>query len=233
MLMVKKSLADTWLLFKENVVSISLIILPIAAPAAIGDAIIQNLLTTDSSHFQNLLVSSFISMLVYPVFTVAVIFYIAAIVSGEKIGTSTLWRLGVKFWLPYTILSVLFGLPVMAGFMLLIIPGILLWIRWAFASFDLILNRSKPFEALKNSWAATKSYFGVLLKGYLILIVIVYCPYALLGELMEHSLGKTSISFQIFDVAFGLVYEVFSVMFTIFTFHIYLQYRAQNQVRDA
>lgn len=230
--MVKKSLTDTWLLFKENVVPISLIILPIATPAAIGDVIIQSQLTTDSSHFQNLLVSAFISMLVYPVYTVAVIFYIAAIVSGEKIGTSTLWRLGVKFWFPYTILSVLFGLSVMAGFMLLVVPGILLWCRWAFASFDLILNRSKPYDALRNSWAATKSYVAALLKGYLILIVIVFCPYVLLCELMEHSLGNTSISFQVFDVAFGLVYEVFSVMFTIFTFHIYIQYRAQNQVRD-
>lgn len=230
--MVKKTLADTWSLFKDNVVPISLIVLPIAIPTTIFEVIFQNLFATDGSHFQNQLVPSLISTLVYPIYAVAVIFYIAAVVSGEKIGTSTLWRLGIKFWLPYTILSILFGLSVMAGFILLIVPGIILLIRWSFASFDLLLNQSKPYEALRNSWTATKSYVGMLLKGYLTLIVILYCPNVLLTRIMEFWLGKASISFQVFDTTLNLVYEVLSVMFTIFTFYIYGLYRAQNQVHD-
>jgi hypothetical protein len=230
--MVKKSLADTWSLFKGNVIPISLIVLPIAVPAAIIEVIIQNLFTTDSSHFQNQLVPLLINMLVYPIYQVATIFFIAAVVSGEKIGISTLWRLGVKFWLPYTILSILFGLSAVVGFLLLIVPGVILLIRWSFASFDLVLNQSKPYEALRCSWMATKSYLGVLLKGYLTLIVILYCPNVLLSQIMEFWLGKTSISFQVFDTTLNLVYEVLSVMFTIFSFYIYSLYRAQNQVRD-
>jgi hypothetical protein len=230
-LMVKKSLTDTWSLFKENVIPISLIVLPIAVPAAILETIIQNLIATDS-HTQSLLVLLLINMLVYPIYHVATIFFIAAVVSGEKIGTSTLWRLGIRFWLPYTIMSVLFGLSAMAGFILLIVPGVILLLRWSFASFDLVLNQRKPYEALKNSWMATKNYVGPLLKGYLTLIVILYCPNILLSVIVEFWLGSTSISFQIFNTTLSLFYEVLSVMFTIYTFHIYSLYRTQNQDRD-
>lgn len=231
-LMVKKSLADTWSLFKENIVPLSLIVLPIAISTMIVETIIQNLFVTDSSHIPNQLIPALLGLLVNPIYSVAVIFYIASIVSGEKIDTITLWRLGIKFWLPYTILSILFGLSVTVGFILLIVPGMILSARWSFASFDLLLSQSNPREALRNSWAATKSYVGVLLKGYVILIVILYGPNMLLTKLMQGSLGKTSISFQAFDSALNLVYTVLDVMFTIFAFRIYSLYRAQNPVLD-
>lgn len=230
--MVKQALADTWSLFIENVVPISLIVLPIAIPTMIIGAIVQNLFVIDNSHIPNQLIPTLVAILLNPIYSVAVIFYIASIVSGEKIDTVTLWRLGIKFWLPYVILSILFGLSVTVGFMLLIVPGMILWIRWSFASFDLLLNQSKPREALRNSWTATKRYTGALLKGYSILIVILYGPNMLLTKLMQGSLGKTSISFQVFDSALDLVYIVLDVMFTIFAFRIYSLHRAQNPVLD-
>lgn len=230
--MVKKSLSNTWTLFKENIVPISIIVLSITIPAAIFEEVIQNLFATNSSDIRNILIPFLIDMAVYPIYSVAIIFFIAAVVSGENIGTSTLLKLGIRFWLPYTILSVLFGLAVIAGFILLIVPGVILLIRWSFASFDLLLNQSKPYEALRSSWIATKGYVGALLKGYLILIVILYCPNLLLGEIMESWLGKTSISFQVFDTTLSLAYEVLSVTFTIFTFYIFGLSRAQNQLRD-
>jgi hypothetical protein len=226
--MVKELLADTWSLFRENVVSISIIVLPIAIPTLIFEAVIQNLLVTDSSHIPQNLIPTLISILVNPIYSVAVIFYIASIVSGEKIDTITLWRLGIKFWLPYVILSILFGLAVMVGFVLLIVPGIILWVRWAFASYDLLLNQTSPRKALKNSWTATKQYVGLLLKGCSILFLILYGPNMLLTKLMQGALGKTSISFQIFDSALELVYIILDVMFTIFAFRVYSLYRAQN-----
>lgn len=226
--MVKQSLADAWSLFNEHIASISLIVLPIAIPATIIEWGIQDLFATDS----RLLVSFLVDMLVYPVYSVAITFYIVAAVSGERIGTSTAWRLGIKFWLPYTILSILFGLSVMVGLVFLIVPGLLLWIRWSFSSFDLLLNRNKPYEALRNSWEATRNYVGVLFKGYSILVVILYGPNILLTKLMQGSLGKTSISFRVFDSALDLVYVVLDVMFTIFAFRIYSLYRAQNPVLD-
>lgn len=230
--MVKKLLADTWSLFIENVVPISQIVLPIAIPTLIIEAIIQNLLGTDSSHIPKNLIPTLIAILVNPIYSAAIIFYIASIVSGDRIDTITLWRLGIKFWLPYVILSILFGLAVMLGFVLLIVPGIILWVRWSFASFDLLLNQSTPREALRNSWTATKSYVGILIKGGLILFLILYGPNMLLTKLMQGALGKTSISFQVFDSALELVYIILDVMFTIFAFRVYSVYRAQNPALD-
>ncbi len=150
--MVNKSLSNTWTLFRENVVPISIIVLSITIPAAILEEVIQNLFATDSSDIRDLLIPFLIDMAVYPIYSVAIIFFIATVVSGEKIGTSTLLKLGVRFWLPYTILSILFGLVVMTGFILLIVPGVILLIRWSFASFVHILEqREHPFWANVNS----------------------------------------------------------------------------------
>ena len=91
LLMVKKSLAYTWSLFKANVVPISLIVLPIAIPTMIIEAVIQNLFVTDSSHIPAQFIPLLIDILVNPIYSVAVIFYIASIVTGENIDTITLW----------------------------------------------------------------------------------------------------------------------------------------------
>lgn len=227
--MVEKSLSDTWTLFKDNVAPISLIVLSITIPAAIFEEVIQNNFATDSSDTLDILVQFLISTAVYPIYSVATIFFIAAVVSGEKMATGTLLKLGIRFWFPYTILSALFGVAVMFGFVLLIIPGVILMIRWSFAPFELLLNQSKPYDALRESWKATKSFAGVLLKGYLFLIVILFGSNILLGVVMESWLGNSSISFQVMNAILSLGYEVLYVMFTIFTFYIYGLSKAQQK----
>lgn len=69
--MVKELLADTWSLFKENIVPISLIVLPIALPTMLIEAIIQNLLVTDSSHIPNSLIPTLTGILVDPIYSAA------------------------------------------------------------------------------------------------------------------------------------------------------------------
>lgn len=215
--MLKKSLLDSWSFFKNHIVSISLIILPIVAPVDILIAIYDYYFTSEEYLWSEQVIPMIIGFTVYPIYTVGIVFYIASAVSGDYLGTKTLWKLGVKFWLPYILMSIFIGIAVMFGFILLIIPGIIFAIRYAFSEFDLLLNQSKPLDAMSNSWNSTKEYMWVIFGGYAVISIVLFAPYFLVISLFDES----SISYWILETALNIIYTVPSVMYTIFAYRVY------------
>ena len=216
--MLKKSLMDSWSFFKNHTVAISIIIFPIVVPISILTALYMYFLTTsDEFLFTEQLPPMLIGIIVHPIYAVAVVFYIASVVSGESIETKTAWKLGVKFWLPYVILSILIGFAVVFGLIFLIIPGIIIAIRYAFSEFDLLLNKSRPLDAMRNSWSATKEYTWVILGGYTVITLVLYVPYYLMASLFDES----SISSLVLNTVSNIVYSVLGVLYTIFAFRVY------------
>jgi len=215
--MLKKLLADSWAFFKNHVVAISIIILPIVVPIDVLTALYQYFLASKDYVPSEQIFPVAIGYIAYPIYTVGVIFYIASIISGETLGAKTLWKLGAKYWLPYLGLSVLVDLAVMFGFVLLIIPGIIFIIRYAFSEFDLLLNQSKPLEAMRNSWDTTKEYMWVIFGGYAVITLVLYVPYYLVASLFDES----SISYLVLNTASNIAYSVLDVLYTIFAFRVY------------
>lgn len=113
--MLKKSLTDSWLFFENHVVALSIIILPIVVPVEVLTALYQHFLTSEDFIFSEQLIPMLIGFAAYPIYAVGVVFYIASVISGENIDAITSWKLGVKFWFPYTIMSILIGLATMFG----------------------------------------------------------------------------------------------------------------------
>jgi len=222
--MLKKSLADSWSFFKIHAVAISIIILPIVAPIDILTALYQYFFTSEEFLFSEQVIPMAISFIAYPIYTVGVIFYIASVISGENIDTKTLWKLGAKFWLPYIILSILVGVVVIFGFILLVIPGVIFTIRYAFSEFDLLLNQSKPLDAMRNSWDITKEYMWVILGGYVVITIALYVPYYLVASLFVES----SISYWVLDTVLNIAYSVLGVLYTIFAFRVYEHAKMQH-----
>ena len=222
--MLKKSLTDSWSFFKIHAVAISIIILPIVAPIDILTALYQYFFTSEEFLFSEQVIPMAISFIAYPIYTVGVIFYIASVISGENIGTKTLWKLGAKFWLPYIVLSILVGVVVIFGFILLVIPGVIFTIRYAFSEFDLLLNQSKPLDAMRNSWDITKEYMWVILGGYVVITIALYVPYYLVASLFDES----SISYWVLDTVSNIAYSVLGVLYTIFAFRVYEHAKMQH-----
>jgi len=222
--MLKKSLTDSWSFFKIHAVAISIIILPIVAPIDILTALYQYFFTSEEFLFSEQVIPMAISFIAYPIYTVGVIFYIASVISGENIGTKNLWKLGAKFWLPYIILSILVGVVVIFGFILLVIPGVIFTIRYAFSEFDLLLNQSKPLDAMRNSWDTTKEYMWVILGGYVVITIALYVPYYLVASLFVES----SISYWVLDTVLNIAYSVLGVLYTIFAFRVYEHAKLQH-----
>jgi len=87
--------------------------------------------------------------------------------------------------LNYAIASILYGLITILGFILLIIPGIILATRLQYYSYLIVEKNMKPVMALKKSWQITKGatwelfLFGILLwliniAGLLALLIGVF-----------------------------------------------------------
>ena len=103
------------------------------------------------------------------------------VVDGRKPEISTLLSYTKYFW-PTLGAGILVGLLVILGFILLIIPGIILGLGLQFYNYFVIDKDAGAVESLRMSWNATKGYklylawfglvlLGVNLLGILLLIV--------------------------------------------------------------
>lgn len=81
-------------------------------------------------------------------------FYLKAQDTPESVEFSDLWH-PHPYW-KYAITSVLAGAAIIAGFVLLIVPGIIIGIMLGFSLYIVIEKQSEPLDALRQSAALTK-----------------------------------------------------------------------------
>jgi hypothetical protein len=222
--MLKQSLHDSWFFFKNHVISLSIIILPIVIPVGIISMLYQELIASAEFSWSDQIITMLISVVAYPIVSIAVIFYIVSAISGEIVNTKTLWQLGIKFWLPYFILTAIITIAIIFGLVLLLVPGIILAVRYSFSEFDLLLNKSSPLDAMKSSWNLTKEYMWVLLGGVTVITIALYGPFYLVSALFDES-GTV---FKAFTSAINMILAVFDTIYTIFIFRIYELAKSQR-----
>jgi hypothetical protein len=215
--MLNTALSDSWSFFKTHLVALSLLILPIVVPLEIITSVYHSLYTGDEFIMADELFPMGLYFAVYPIFSIAVVFYLAGAINNEFQSTKTLWKLGLQYWLPFNVLNLLIGVMIVSGFIVFIIPGVILAIRYLFAQFELLLNNARPLPAMKTSWEKTGKYFWILLNGYAIITVALYLPlYSLLS-----ALDQTTTFYMIINAIANIIYSVLSVFYTIFSYRIY------------
>jgi uncharacterized membrane protein len=97
-------------------------------------------------------------------------FYLAAHDSPETVDLTQLWR-PHPFW-KYVGASILVGLVIVAGFILLIVPGIILMLMFMFTTFIVIDRGLGPIDAMKDSNNITRGHKWPLLGFVCILALI-------------------------------------------------------------
>ncbi|WP_111494044.1 hypothetical protein [Marinobacter bohaiensis] len=215
--MLKTALHDTWVFFKRHYVALALIILPIVIPIDLFHALYNSMLASDTFVLSEQALPLIVAFAAYPVYAVAVVFYIHGVIHGEPKDTRTLWQLGLKYWVPFAVLSAILGAAVVAGLILMVIPAIIVAIKYAFAEFDLLLDGDKPLDALKNSWGQTAGYFWILLGGFALISLAIYTPYYIIGSLV---IGHEPL-YTLVSTVLSMAFSVLSSLYTIFAFRIY------------
>jgi hypothetical protein len=124
------------------------------------------------------------ALLVFPIYQVALILYIAAVVSGEKLRLLECFRIGLRFWAPILLLSFISAVAIAAGTLLLVIPGLIVIARIIFAEFYCIFDEMNPMDAFHASWQQTRDRQWMILAGLLIVYVSCGIPVIAVERLM-------------------------------------------------
>jgi hypothetical protein len=127
--------------------------------------------------------------------------YVALIYSLTPEGETKPWReayTNSKQWLwPYLLVAIISGILTAIGFVLLIIPGILILTWFSFASFIVVNENLKPIAALKASRNYTRGRFGAIFWRWLIFILVMIgasIVFGIIGNILGDP-GKSIVNF--------------------------------------
>jgi Membrane domain of glycerophosphoryl diester phosphodiesterase len=181
-----------WQVYAANFVVFSLIAIVISLP---------NLLSGEGETYTGVLrnVAVFIFWMIVNTVGLAVILYAAfQAMRGRPIQIGEAIRRGLsRFW-AIVGLAILQWLGIFIGFLLFIVPGIMLFIRWSAALPACVVEGLGPLASMKRSAELTKGHrwkiFGVYavlwLLGMILVAIIVAVIFALIGAVTAAGLSR-------------------------------------------
>ena len=110
---------------------------------------------------------------------------------------------GTKYLPFYLLASILMNMAVSIGLVLLIIPGIYLYLRLALFDFFIILDGSDPFTALQKSWATTASDVFLIFKS-VFSVGLLIAVFFIVGSLLKNSYSFPGIDLVLNLIVWGL-----------------------------
>jgi hypothetical protein len=119
------------------------------------------------------LVSSVISMVISAIVQGAITRAAIAATEGKQVSFGDSLATGFRVFLPLIGLAIVSSLGIMLGFVLLIVPGVILLLMWTVAVPALVVERRGVFASLSRSSELTKGAKGTVF-GILIVVLIAY-----------------------------------------------------------
>jgi type II secretory pathway pseudopilin PulG len=129
----------------------------------------------------------------------------------ENTGTKeNLVRARVVMW-SLALVNIIKNLAVLGASILLIVPGIILGIRYSFGPLVMVTEGKKGRSALAQSKAYVMGRTGQVFVRMFLLGLLFYIPFIII-QILGYFINN-----QIFDITFGIIYGVFQVGFYYFS----------------
>lgn len=214
-------ISDSWLFYKRHLFALCALLIPFIIPISIVSSITEFVAGEEwyPEYISWLVVV--LDFAIYPIYQGAIILYIASALTGDYLKKSEYYRLSLKFWRPLMWLYVLCGILIVGGFMLLIIPGLIVLSRVSFSEFYCIFDESSAKDALSNSWENTKDIQWLLLVGILILSLAISGPL----WLVEYLLSSIELWNLVLSFVSGVIASFLAPLITIFAFRVFTHER--------
>ena len=161
---------DSLYFFQRNLSQIVMLCLPLVILEAVLQHIVDNAVGPDASPGYGLIVG----LLLYPVYTAALILFLDARSRGESPRNRDLLATALNLWPRFALLSAISTLLIVLGLSMFFIPGIFLTVVLAFSEYRLVLRGDAPLAAMKSSFTLSRGHFWR----------IFVCILAVLGPLM-------------------------------------------------
>ncbi len=205
--------SESWEFFKTNLNKLILITLILMSPS-----ILNQILSLIFGNKSNPVIGTIMGLLVLLSIvtgiwgTIALITFITE--KNPALTISEAYNKNVSLFWSYLWLSIVIGLIVLAGLILVIIPGIIWGIYFSLFSYILICEKIKGWAAAKKSKQLVKKYwwpvFGrvVLLSLIFIVLSLILSPISYFSELL----------YSLIIIIISLLYSPFA---TVYSYNIY------------
>lgn len=152
-------LRDAWYFFTRNLGAITLLCLPLIVLECLAQRLVMNWASPESAPVYEVLTG----LLFYPIYSAALILFLDARSRGQQPRARDLLTLALWLWPTFALLVGLSSLLIMLGISLLVLPGLWVMVKLAFAEYLLVLRGLTPLDALRESFRKTNGHFWSLL----------------------------------------------------------------------
>ncbi|WP_339493881.1 YciC family protein [Pseudomonas sp. RA_105y_Pfl2_P56] len=152
-------LRDSLFFFKRHLASIVQLCLPLVIVEALLQQVVDH--ASDPDSFSS--VSVIVGLLVYPLYTAALILFLDARTRGEAPRTLDLLAMSARLWPRFALLTALNTLLILLGLSLYFLPGLILMVMLAFGEYLLVLRGLNPLHAMKESLRLSRGHFWRIL----------------------------------------------------------------------
>ncbi|MFP3516932.1 YciC family protein [Pseudomonas sp. SIMBA_077] len=168
-------LRDSLYFFQRNVGQIITLCLPLVILEAVLQHVVNKAVGPNASQGYTLV----LGLLVYPLYTAALILFLDARSRGESPSNRDLLAHALMLWPRFALLATISTLLIVLGLWMLFIPGIYLTVVLAFAEYNLVLRGQAPLTAIKSSLIMSRGHFWRIF----VCILAVMAPLLVLKQL--------------------------------------------------
>ena len=118
----------------------------------------------------------------------------ARLAGGKPAGIDACINQGIARFLPVFALTLLWWLGVVFGFLVFIVPGVILIVIWSAALPALVVERNGVFEAFGRSRTLTRGWRGIVFVTLLVLALLLYVPPAIFGASVLGGLDQIALN---------------------------------------
>jgi hypothetical protein len=107
----------------------------------------------------------------------------AGSIAGLTIEVGESYRFGLQRLGPLLLVTLLVWFSLVAGFVLLVIPGIFLAVKLSVSIQSLVVENRRGTEAIRRSWELTKGHFWHVLGAYFLALIIAAAVGGVIGSI--------------------------------------------------
>jgi hypothetical protein len=182
MLPLKTLLNDSLQFYKRNLGQIFTLCMPFLLAGAVMNYIIMGSGASGEFSTNKFFVSMAVEMALYPMYAGSLILMMAAQAANRLPTNKELIASALAIYPQLLLLGVVWRTLAMAGFFFLILPGIWVSVRMAFAEFFLVVERFDPHGAIVRSFQTTRPHFFLILSALALIALPVFMLTVLTGS---------------------------------------------------
>jgi len=169
--------------------------------------------TEDVRNTSSLFMSSALDLALMPGYWGATLLYMQSVLQGRTLSAGQAISLSLTCWGRLLLTYILTALAVSTGLLLLILPGIYIGVRLAFAEFYCVMEGKGPVESIRASWASSNEFFWPLLQGLALIFGVLM--------LAEGMIGQMPADAKALMLGLSLLVQFLGVMSSIYAYRIY------------